>query len=52
MTGSSAQITSTPGSPPKANSKHLSQDLTFSLMSGPDTVLTKFIARDYTQYSE
>jgi engulfment/cell motility protein 1 len=63
MTGPSAQISSTVGSPPKANSKHLStniiitnnslsQDLTFSLMSGPDTVLTEFIARDYTQYSE
>ncbi|RGB42768.1 ELMO/CED-12 family-domain-containing protein [Rhizophagus diaphanus] len=63
MTGPSPQIASTIGSPPKAISKHLStniiitnnnlsQDLTFSLMSGPDTVLTEFIARDYTQYSE
>ncbi|GBB84708.1 hypothetical protein RclHR1_01130004 [Rhizophagus clarus] len=63
MTGPSPQITSTPWSPPKVNLRHLStntimtnnnlsQDLTFSLLSGPDTVLTGFIARDYTQYSE
>ena len=29
-----------------------SQDLSFSLMSGPDTVLAEFIATAYIQYSE
>src|SRR5438067_1249250 len=60
MTGPSAQVTANAGSPPKPNTKSvpiitnsiLSQDLSFSLMSGPDTVLAEFIATDYIQFSE
>ncbi|CAG8487653.1 7139_t:CDS:10 [Funneliformis mosseae] len=60
MTGHSTQAMVTVGSPPRLN-KTMStnivtsmplQDLSFSLMSGPDTILADFIATDFLQYSE
>ncbi|CAI2177420.1 17101_t:CDS:10, partial [Funneliformis geosporum] len=59
MTGHSTQATVTAGSPPRLNKTMStnvislsSQDLSFSLMSGPDTILADFIATDHLQYSE
>src|SRR6266498_454883 len=63
MTGHPTQVTTTAGSPPKLNTRIisssnsittnvLSQNLTFSLMSGPDTVLADFMTTDNIQYSE
>src|SRR5689334_20532604 len=63
MTGPTPQVSTTAGSPPKLNTRSLSsnvittnnissQDLSFSLMSGPDTLLAEFIATSYIQYSE
>ncbi|CAG8462244.1 25589_t:CDS:10 [Dentiscutata erythropus] len=51
MTGLTPQMSATTGSPTR-KSVGLSQDLTFSLMSGPDTVLADFTVSDYTQFSE
>ncbi|CAG8820356.1 14372_t:CDS:2, partial [Gigaspora margarita] len=51
MTGLAPQLSTTTGSPTR-KSVGLSQDLTFSLMSGPDTVLADFMSSDYVQFSE
>ena len=63
MTGPSPQVSTTAGSQPKLNTRNLStnvittnnvssQELSFSLMSRPDTVLAEFMATAYIQYSE
>ncbi|CAG8749019.1 1632_t:CDS:2, partial [Racocetra persica] len=51
MTGLTLQLSTTTGSPTR---KFIgsSQDLMFSLMFGPDTVLADFVASDYVQFSE
>ncbi|CAG8829786.1 27416_t:CDS:2, partial [Racocetra persica] len=51
MTGLTPQLSTTTGSPTR-KSIGSSQDLIFSLMSGPDTVLADFMASDYVQFSE
>ncbi|CAG8526137.1 1084_t:CDS:2 [Racocetra fulgida] len=51
MTGLTPQLSTTTGSPTR-KSIGSSQDLMFSLMSGPDTVLADFMASDYVQFSE
>ncbi|CAG8558682.1 3097_t:CDS:10 [Ambispora leptoticha] len=52
ITGYSNQLSSVSGSPPRTKSLHSTNDLTFSLMSGPDTSLADFAALNHIQYSE
>ncbi|CAG8475045.1 7244_t:CDS:10 [Paraglomus brasilianum] len=52
ITGQSSQQATLSSSPPRAKAHRSSQDLSFSLTSGPDTSLADFVASDPIQYSE
>jgi len=49
---SSQQATLSSSPPPRTKAQRSSQDLSFSLTSGPDTSLADFVASDPMQYSE